>query len=464
MEGRALGLGSLPRWTELPTGNGFCMLMRGDVRAAVGLFNPAFGRGYNEENDWSQRVRSLGLVIARANRALVLHRGEVSFSGARKVLEPDQLAASGGALSALSGGEPRLRGGRTGAPGGLGGPQPAGTHAGRHLAGNGGACRHRRSSSTRSCASRKWKVRPGPGGREEEPADVVLAPLDHETPEQGRRVFAGSGRLITVLDAWRPVRHGWDSAQRWAQFGGLRPGRWFPPRASPTGCRRWVVPGRPASIWPLGTWIPLRLQEAPRGGPVVLVSPPAAARVLVEEAIALLGGSPGLQVLEPSASASASELAGLRQVLRGAHALVDFGGTSAGWLADAVAAGVPVIWGLLSVGDGLPEGAGLHLPMGDGKGARRVSRIRPTSEATERFSPHRRAGLLALGATAARGCRGAGGRRRSGPTRAPGLVALSPRPARKAGQAGALSSVLTRRSLGERQGAVWNVPLRPPLG
>src|SRR5690606_10064751 len=71
-------LGQMPEWTELPTGNGFCMLLRDSAKAALGLFDPAFGRGYNEENDWCQRARALGMVIARANRAFVFHRGEVS--------------------------------------------------------------------------------------------------------------------------------------------------------------------------------------------------------------------------------------------------------------------------------------------------------------------------------------------------------------------------------------------------
>lgn len=73
----------LPRWSEMPTAVGFCMLMRDEVLHLVGLFDPAFGPGYNEENDWCQRAMNLGFFVARANHAFVFHHGEVSFAGAR---------------------------------------------------------------------------------------------------------------------------------------------------------------------------------------------------------------------------------------------------------------------------------------------------------------------------------------------------------------------------------------------
>lgn len=101
---------SVPRWGEvnerddvrldaqavqrvsfMPTGVGFCMLLRHDALEAVGLFDPAYGRGYNEENDWCQRARDAGYLIARANRAVVFHVGEVSFSGARAALDAQNL-------------------------------------------------------------------------------------------------------------------------------------------------------------------------------------------------------------------------------------------------------------------------------------------------------------------------------------------------------------------------------------
>lgn len=80
-------LASLPRWTELPTGVGFCLLMRGELLDALGPFDPAFGRGYHEENDWCQRIQAAGYTVARANRAVVFHLGGVSFGGARVALD-----------------------------------------------------------------------------------------------------------------------------------------------------------------------------------------------------------------------------------------------------------------------------------------------------------------------------------------------------------------------------------------
>lgn len=87
LENRALGTASIDRFTEMPTLVGFCMLMRREAIDALGVFDPAYGRGYNEENDWCQRVRAAGYRVVRANRALVLHEGEGSFSGAREELD-----------------------------------------------------------------------------------------------------------------------------------------------------------------------------------------------------------------------------------------------------------------------------------------------------------------------------------------------------------------------------------------
>ena len=82
-----LDLSGLPRWTDTPTGVGFCLAMRDEVLNLIGLFDPAYGRGYNEENDWCQRARALGFSVVRANRCLVFHHGEVSFQGARAELD-----------------------------------------------------------------------------------------------------------------------------------------------------------------------------------------------------------------------------------------------------------------------------------------------------------------------------------------------------------------------------------------
>ena len=83
----SLGLRGVERFTEMPTGVGFCMLLRDEVMQLVGLFDEAYGRGYNEENDWCQRARAAGFRTLRANHAVVFHHGEVSFAGARAQLD-----------------------------------------------------------------------------------------------------------------------------------------------------------------------------------------------------------------------------------------------------------------------------------------------------------------------------------------------------------------------------------------
>lgn len=82
-----LELSELPRFTEMPTAVGFCMFMRGAVVHEIGGFDPAFGRGYNEENDWCQRARARGYRVGRANRAYVAHLGQVSFGAERADLD-----------------------------------------------------------------------------------------------------------------------------------------------------------------------------------------------------------------------------------------------------------------------------------------------------------------------------------------------------------------------------------------
>jgi len=87
LAGRELQLESLPRHTIVPTGVGFCLLMKHLVLNMIGGFDAAYGRGYNEENDWAMRAQTLGFIILRANRALVYHLGTASFGGEREELD-----------------------------------------------------------------------------------------------------------------------------------------------------------------------------------------------------------------------------------------------------------------------------------------------------------------------------------------------------------------------------------------
>ncbi len=87
LKGRQLDLSTLPVVTEMPTAHGFCLALRRRMLDEIGLLDLAYGRGYQEENDWCQRARRRGHVIGRANRVLVYHHGEVSFAGERQRLD-----------------------------------------------------------------------------------------------------------------------------------------------------------------------------------------------------------------------------------------------------------------------------------------------------------------------------------------------------------------------------------------
>lgn len=70
----------LPRVTYAPTGVGFCMLIKHKVIAEFGAFDPAYGAGYNEENDFVMRANRCGYRAVLANHAFVWHEGEQSFA------------------------------------------------------------------------------------------------------------------------------------------------------------------------------------------------------------------------------------------------------------------------------------------------------------------------------------------------------------------------------------------------
>jgi GT2 family glycosyltransferase/glycosyltransferase involved in cell wall biosynthesis len=72
---------------EIPTGVGFCMLMRHDCIAATGQFRTdLFAQGYGEENDWCFRARDIGYRHVAALGAYVAHVGGVSFRAAGRAL------------------------------------------------------------------------------------------------------------------------------------------------------------------------------------------------------------------------------------------------------------------------------------------------------------------------------------------------------------------------------------------
>jgi len=71
---------SAREYPEIPTGVGFCMLISRDTLNQVGMFDPAFGLGYGEENDFCLRARAAGKKIVCCDDAYVHHYGEASFS------------------------------------------------------------------------------------------------------------------------------------------------------------------------------------------------------------------------------------------------------------------------------------------------------------------------------------------------------------------------------------------------
>jgi len=80
-------------WHELPTAVGFCMFIRHDCLAQVGVFREdAFAQGYGEENDWSLRARQLGWQHVAATGVFVGHIGGQSFGPNRRHLLARNLA------------------------------------------------------------------------------------------------------------------------------------------------------------------------------------------------------------------------------------------------------------------------------------------------------------------------------------------------------------------------------------
>ncbi|GAA3588431.1 hypothetical protein GCM10022198_10020 [Klugiella xanthotipulae] len=74
----------LPRYYVSPISHGFCLLVRRSLLHNHGLFDPVFGRGYNEENDLCLRLNALGYSSLIANHALVLHAGSASFGSEQR--------------------------------------------------------------------------------------------------------------------------------------------------------------------------------------------------------------------------------------------------------------------------------------------------------------------------------------------------------------------------------------------
>ena len=74
----------LPRYTVVPVGVGFCLLVKRRLIENFGFLDETFGLGYNEENDFCLRINRYGYSSVLSNRAFVYHLGNRSFSVEQK--------------------------------------------------------------------------------------------------------------------------------------------------------------------------------------------------------------------------------------------------------------------------------------------------------------------------------------------------------------------------------------------
>jgi GT2 family glycosyltransferase len=82
----ALAASAVPTYPDVPTGVGFCLYVRRALIDAIGVFDPAFGAGYGEENDFCLRAVRAGYRNVLADDAYVRHTGGRSFEGRKTEL------------------------------------------------------------------------------------------------------------------------------------------------------------------------------------------------------------------------------------------------------------------------------------------------------------------------------------------------------------------------------------------
>ena len=88
----ALARAAVPTYPDLPTGVGFCLYIRRALIDSIGPFDPAFGLGYGEENDFCLRAAHAGWRNVLCDDAFVLHVGGRSFEGKKALLGASNLA------------------------------------------------------------------------------------------------------------------------------------------------------------------------------------------------------------------------------------------------------------------------------------------------------------------------------------------------------------------------------------
>jgi O-antigen biosynthesis protein len=88
----AIAAAAVPTYPDIPTGVGFCLFLRRAMLDAIGIFDPAFGAGYGEENDLCLRAARAGWRNVLADNAFVVHTGGRSFAGQKAELGPRNMA------------------------------------------------------------------------------------------------------------------------------------------------------------------------------------------------------------------------------------------------------------------------------------------------------------------------------------------------------------------------------------
>ncbi len=88
----ALLRAAVPSYPELPTGVGFCFYIRRALIDDIGQFDPVYGAGYGEENDFCLRAAAHGWRNVLADDAFVVHTGGRSFTTQKAALVPKNTA------------------------------------------------------------------------------------------------------------------------------------------------------------------------------------------------------------------------------------------------------------------------------------------------------------------------------------------------------------------------------------
>jgi GT2 family glycosyltransferase/glycosyltransferase involved in cell wall biosynthesis len=89
---RALEQAAAPSYPDLPTGVGFCLYIRRALIDSIGVFDPVFGLGYGEENDFCMRAARAGFRNVLCDDAFVVHLGGSSFGAKRGDLAQRNMA------------------------------------------------------------------------------------------------------------------------------------------------------------------------------------------------------------------------------------------------------------------------------------------------------------------------------------------------------------------------------------